>query len=134
MLGNGNDGVYSTLDDQTIIVEDNYPLKTILSIIAADINVGDNLRLQVINQNLPQGTIIQVFCNGQVYYRALTKTGRVSIPIYDLPAGECPIIVMSEEAGDYEAGMNSTVIKVSKLDSKLYFFALSVKTSFKCFL
>ena len=108
------------LSGQNVVIEGNYPLQTILTITANNITVGESLTVKVtvsIN-GYPSKSIVQIIFNGNTY--RVKTTGKTATKLFfDLPAGEYPIIAISEPYGNYGEGRNSTVIKVSKLNPTL---------------
>ena len=119
LQGNGNDGVFCSDFADEALVEGNYPLKTILSISANDVKAGRTVTVMVSNENFPQNTLIEVFCDGNIYQGKTNWNGIAYIYINDLPAGEYVVLAMSKEVGDYEAGRNSTSFKVFKVEPTL---------------
>jgi hypothetical protein len=115
--GNGDEAIED--EDESNIIEGNYPLKTILILSANNITVGGYVQLTITNENYPNGYPIEVIANGEVQTVKVLFGGKAYAYLWDLPAGEYPIVVMSEAFGDYDAGFNTTIVKVSKLNPAL---------------
>ena len=115
-LGNGNDAV---LDDGELnVIEGNYPIKTVLTVSADDITVGESLFVTVSIEDMPNDCPVTIICNGMVFETFISDE-TASVYIDDLPAGEYAIVAISEEFDIYDVAMNSTTVKVSKFNPAL---------------
>ena len=100
-------------------IEGNSPFKPTIIITANNITVNDDyIMVKVTVNGYPNNNLIKIIVNDEI--QTIGYVGNALAFFYDLPAaGEYPVIVMTEAFGDYGEGINSTIVKISKLNPDL---------------
>ena len=117
-IGNGDDAINN--GDESNIVIGNYPIKPVVVVSANNVTVGQMIvvTVTIVEGDFPEESIMKVIANGELY-EAYAFESEGEAYILGLPAGEYAITAITDAYGNYDVGMNSTTVKVSKFNPAL---------------